>query len=73
MEKVVLGLIALVLGIFLAVGISAVIAIPVWLLWNAVIPTIFVTLPQIGFMQAWGLSLLCSLLFKSTGSSSSSK
>lgn len=43
--------------------LSSISAIPIWLLWNAVIPDIF-GLPTITFLQAWGLSILCSLLFK---------
>lgn len=36
-------------------------------LWNWLMPVIF-NLPTIGFWQAWGLMLLCSILFKSTNS-----
>lgn len=46
-------------------------AIPVWFLWNAVVPVLF-GLKEISLVQALLLSLLCSLLFKSSSSSSSS-
>jgi hypothetical protein len=57
-------------GLALIVFISFLLSLPVMLLWDAVIPQIFTGLHEITWMQAWGLSLLCGLLFKShTGSS----
>ena len=53
-----------ILGLALIVFISFLLALPVMLLWDAVIPAIF-QLPEITWLQAWGLSLLCGLLFKS--------
>lgn len=66
MKEAILGII-LIFG--LAVGIALLMALPVMLLWNALIPAIF-GLTTISFWQALGLSLLCSLLFKSYSSSS---
>jgi hypothetical protein len=60
------------IGAFIAAVISLLIAWPVQLLWNALIPSIF-DLRTISFFEALGLSVLCSLLFKSHSSSSSSK
>lgn len=37
---------------------------PLMLLWNGLMPTIF-GLPEIGFLQACGLQLLATILFKS--------
>lgn len=60
-----------VLGILVAFIIGSIfVALPVMLLWNWLIPVIF-GLPSISFWQALGLSLLSSLLFKSSSSSSS--
>lgn len=42
--------------------ISVVLAIPVLLLWNWLIPTIF-GITKITLGQAWGISLLCGILF----------
>lgn len=57
-------------GAVLVIVLFAIVsAVPVWLLWNAVIPDIF-SLPEIGLMQALALSLLSSCLFKNTLSSS---
>jgi hypothetical protein len=39
--------------------------VPTWLLWNWLMPDIF-SLNKISFMQAFGLNALCSILFKSS-------
>ena len=52
-------------GIALIVFLSFLLSLPVMLLWDAVIPGIFPGLHEITWFQAWGLSLLCGLLFKS--------
>ncbi len=53
------------LGLFL-VGLAVLMALPVMLLWNGIMPDITQgAVTPISFMQALGLSLLCSLLFKS--------
>lgn len=44
-------------------------ALPVYLLWNAVVPELF-GLKAIGLFQAWGLLVLCGLLFKGSNSNS---
>lgn len=41
-----------------------IVAVPVCLLWNWLMPTIF-GLGKITFLQAWGLSILSGLLLKS--------
>jgi hypothetical protein len=63
----VIGLV--VLAIIVSLAVAFISAFPVMLLWNALMPDLF-GLAQIGFMQALGLSILCSILFKSSGSSS---
>lgn len=63
-------LMALVVGFATMVGgilfASFLFSLPVMLLWDAVVPTIFTSMKEITWLQAWGLSVLCSLLFKST-------
>lgn len=54
---------ALVGAAFLFV-VAAVMSLPVMLLWDWLMPTIF-GLPEITWFQAWGLLFLCGLLFKS--------
>lgn len=50
--------------VFITVIISSIMALPVMLLWDAVIPAIF-KLPEITWLQAWFLALLCGFLFRS--------
>jgi hypothetical protein len=58
-----------VVGFCIVIFVGLLQGLPVWLLWNAVIPSIF-GLPSITFWQAIALSILCGCLFKSTSSSS---
>lgn len=40
-------------------------ALPTMLLWNWLIPNLFFwKIAQIGFLEAWGISFLCAILFK---------
>lgn len=55
------GIFVIVAGLF----ISLLLSLPVMLLWNWVAVGVL-SLPVISWFQAWGLSLLCSLLFKSS-------
>ena len=43
-----------------------VLAMPVYFLWNWLIPVLFRG-PEVTLFQAWGLVILCGLLFKSGG------
>lgn len=66
----VLGLIALIFVIAL------VLSIPLMLLWNWLMPVVFPDggiVHHITWLQALGIMLLSSILFKSSSSSSSSK
>jgi len=66
----------LLTGITVLLGLAIVgdliLTLPVMWLWNWLMPTIF-GLPTISFWQAFGLSVLCSLLLQSTKSSSGDK
>jgi len=56
--------ILLILGSIVFIFIcSFIFAFPVKWLWNWLIPSIF-HLTEINVFQAWGLSVLCGLLFK---------
>jgi uncharacterized membrane protein len=55
--------------IVLVVVFSLLFALPVMWLWDWLMPTIF-GLPEITLFQAWGLSALSGLLFKSNTSTS---
>ena len=49
------------IGISVFVGIGIVLSIPVWLLWNWLMPNIF-GLPVINVLEALGLSILITLM-----------
>lgn len=71
-EKFLIGLLASLGGIALIVGIGALLALPVMWLWNGVTPNLFAgaVIKPIDFWNAWGLLILCGLLFKGSSSSS---
>lgn len=52
--------------------ISVLFSLPIMWLWNGLMPELF-KLPEISFLQAIGLNLLCSFLFKSNYTSQSKK
>jgi hypothetical protein len=70
MERLLTVIGAIVFVLILVATVSCLMAWPVMLLWNWLIPTIF-KLPQIDFWQALGLNLLASILFKSSSYKSS--
>lgn len=66
--------IELITGLIVLVAVAVlglIAAIPIVLLWNWLVPSIF-DLPEITYLQAWGLFWLTSLLFKSYSSSHTS-
>lgn len=65
-----LGNVMLVIGVLLLY--AALLGFPLMFLWNVLMPELF-GLKTIGFWQAVGLNVLCSILFKGSSSSSSSK
>lgn len=52
------------LTVLALVGLALLFTVPVWLLWNWLMPTIF-GLPQISIFQTLGLLLLIGFLFNS--------
>ncbi|KKN99053.1 hypothetical protein LCGC14_0142990 [marine sediment metagenome] len=67
MQSVMIFIGVLVGFLITVVLFSAIFALPVLWLWNVLCPDIF-GLQEIGFLQAWGLSILCGFLFKSHNS-----
>ena len=67
------NLVAFALFIGMVVVVGALLALPVMWLWNGVMPNLFVAnvVKQIDFWNAWGLLILCGLLFKTSVSSES--
>lgn len=58
-------LVAAVSAVLFALALSVVLGLPVMLLWNWTLPSLF-GVPVIGFWQAVGVNLLCSFLFKTS-------
>jgi hypothetical protein len=67
-ENLIVGLIVFLGAITLLFLICVLSSVLVMLLWNWLMPVIF-HLPEISIWQAWGLSFLTSILFKSSSSS----
>lgn len=61
----------LLVGVVLSALFGLIAAIPLYFLWNWLMPDIF-SLPTISYWQAWGLYLLAAILFKSSSSASGS-
>ena len=51
----------------IAIIMALIMAIPVMFLWDWIMPALF-GLGTITLFQAWGLSVLCALLFKNNSS-----
>ena len=62
MKNNILEAILLIVGLIVLAGIL--LALPLQLLWNWLMPTLF-NLPVITFWQALGLNMLAGILFKS--------
>lgn len=61
-----IGCLAVVLMLVLVLVLCAFEAWLVMLLWNGVLCALFTAFPAVTFWQAWGVLILCNLLFKST-------
>ena len=68
LEKLAIGIGIGVLAIIIIAAISLFAAIPIYYLWNWLMPAIF-SIKSITFWQAWGINFLAGILFKSTSSS----
>ena len=64
MDTVIKFLGTIVLAFFAVVAVAAFLSLPVMLLWDWLMPTLF-GLTTITWFQAWGLMFLSGLLFKS--------
>ena len=55
---------AIVGALAVVVGLSLLLAVPVWLLWNACLVGAVAGVSEVTLLQAWGLNLLAGLMFK---------
>lgn len=71
--KIGLILSAIVGFVVLLVLLSFLFSWPIWMLWNGCLVGAIDGVHQITWMQAWGLSILCSFLFKPSSVSTKSE
>jgi len=64
MYKVTIG--AAVVALMVAVAFSFLLSLPVMLLWNGCLITAVDGVHELTWLQAWGISLLFGLLFKTS-------
>ena len=70
MEKVFVVVGAAILGIVAIVGLSFLLSWPVMWLWNNALVGAVTGVNEVSWLRAWGISILCGILFKSTVSTS---
>jgi hypothetical protein len=66
MEKITVFVGAIVIGIVGVLLVSFLLSWPVYMLWNGCLVDAVTGLKEVTWLQAWGISLLCGLLFKTT-------
>ena len=69
MEKVIAAIMLALGGIALLAVVGLLLSLPVMWLWNVALVPAIPGLAQIGWLQAWGILVLCNFLFKPTVSS----
>jgi hypothetical protein len=66
MEKVLVVVGAIVLGIASLLLLSFLLSWPVYMLWNGCLVGAVAGVSEVTWLQAWGLTVLCGFLFKTT-------
>ena len=66
MEKVVVVVGAVVLGIMGILFLSFLLSWPVFMLWNGCLVGAVAGVAEVTWLQAWGITILCGFLFKAT-------
>ncbi len=61
-------LFALLMAIATLVALSFIFSWPVYMLWNGCLVGAVNGFNEVTWLQAWGISILCGFLFKSTSS-----
>lgn len=64
MQNIVLGLTVIIGGIATLLFLGFLLSYPVYLLWNGCLVGAVAGVSEVTWLQAWGLSILCSFLFK---------
>ena len=65
------NLVVFLIGLLLAVGVSFLMSFPVFLLWNGCLVDAINGVREVTWLQAWGLMLLCAMLFNTSTSATS--
>lgn len=66
MEKIAVIVGAVVLALASLVLISFLLSWPVYMLWNGCLVGAVAGVAEVTWLQAWGLTILCGFLFKTT-------
>jgi hypothetical protein len=70
MEKITVIAGTVIVGIAGILLLSFLLSWPVYMLWNGCLVDAITGVNEVTWLQAWGISILCGLLFKSTFSKS---
>jgi hypothetical protein len=70
MEKVAVFVGAVVLSLAGLLALSFLLSWPVYMLWNGCLVGAVAGVNEVSWLQAWGLTVLCGFLFKSSVSNS---
>lgn len=70
METIVKALALVIAGVAIIVFFGLLMSLPVMWLWNACLVAAIPGVKEIGWLQAWGILILCGLLFKNSSTSS---
>jgi hypothetical protein len=70
MEKLVVIVGAVVIGLAALLLISFLLSWPVYMLWNGCLVGAVAGVSEVTWLQAWGLTVLCGFLFKTNVSNS---
>jgi len=70
MEKIVVVIGAVILGIVGILFLSFLLSWPVYMLWNGCLVGAVAGVAEVTWLQAWGLTVLCGFLFKPSVSAS---
>jgi hypothetical protein len=66
MDDVIKAVMVVVVALGALVGISLLLSIPVWLLWNGCLVGAIDGVREITWLQSWGIMILFGFLFKNT-------
>jgi hypothetical protein len=69
MEKLITIIATIVISIAGILFLSFLLSWPIYMLWNGCLVDAVSTLKEVTWLQAWGISVLFGLLFKSSNSS----